>query len=692
MSQYLDTLNTNQRKAATQIHGYELMLAGAGTGKTHTLISRVAYMIEQGIHPANILLLTFTRKASMEMQTRLKQYIGEQGGMVQAGTFHSFIWKVLQANKQKLGLDEHMRILDSGDDETLLRSIRKAYLADKNLSKAELREVPSVSVIKDLLSFATNSMSTMEEAAQKKNCEAYFLYQDMVQDIVDAYRTAKEREHYYNFDDIMVIYLALLEQNQSFHDFINRQYPYVLCDEYQDTNLLQDAILRRMTDVYHNLCVVGDDNQSIYRFRAAEIENILNFESAHDNCQVVPLLENYRSTQEILDVSNAMMEESEEGIPKYLHGQTHGSKPKYWTVDDDRAAADKILEDIKEHHKLGVPYKNHCVLVRKALTSWYVERACMLAKIPYQKMGGKRFTEEKNVKVLLNCLRHCVLVRKALTSWYVERACMLAKIPYQKMGGKRFTEEKNVKVLLNCLRISQNDKDTMAWRGVLPEIPGVGAKSVEQLSQLAGEHGVDVLLNAKKYGFPLRVQTALQVLQQFWVRIQTPLYVKDKLSVAGVFYTNLLEGQIQRTSSSTEKDKIAERLKKLKPELEMLIDMSEDMRSVSNFLDDLTLDAKVEPTQGDDVLMISTIHSAKGLEWEHVYVLHPVEDVFVDWNASMEDIAEERRVLYVALTRAKKTLTLVQAEMMQLNGKMVFTQMSRYLDTPKVRQTLEFQS
>ena len=645
MNQYLDTLNTNQRKAATQIHGYELMLAGAGTGKTHTLISRVAYMIEQGIHPANILLLTFTRKASMEMQTRLKQYIGEQGGMVQAGTFHSFIWKVLQANKQKLGLDEHMRILDSGDDETLFRSIRKAYLADKNLSKAELREVPSVSVIKDLLSFATNSMSTMEEAAQKKNCEAYFLYQDMVQDIVDAYRTAKEREHYYNFDDIMVIYLELLEQNQSFHDFINRQYPYVLCDEYQDTNLLQDAILRRMTDVYHNLCVVGDDNQSIYRFRAAEIENILNFESAHDNCQVVPLLENYRSTQEILDVSNAMMEEAEEGIPKYLHGQTHGSKPKYWTVDDDRAAADKILEDIKEHHKLGIPYKNHCVLVRKALTSWYVERACMLAKIPYQKMGGKRFTEEKNVKVLLN-----------------------------------------------CLRISQNDKDTMAWRGVLPEIPGVGAKSVEQLSQLAGEHGVDVLLNSKKYGFPLRVQTALQVLQQFWVRIQTPLYVKDKLSVAGVFYTNLLEGQIQRTSSSTEKDKIAERLKKLKPELEMLIDMSEDMRSVSNFLDDLTLDAKVEPTQGDDVLMISTIHSAKGLEWEHVYVLHPVEDVFVDWNASMEDIAEERRVLYVALTRAKKTLTLVQAEMMQLNGKMVFTQMSRYLDTPKVRQTLEFQS
>lgn len=645
MSQYLDTLNTNQRKAATQINGYELMLAGAGTGKTHTLISRVAYMIEQGIHPANILLLTFTRKASMEMQTRLKQYIGEQGGMVQAGTFHSFIWKVLQANKQKLGLDEHMRILDSGDDETLLRSIRKAYLAEKNLSKAELREVPSVSVIKDLLSFATNSMSTMEEVAQKKNCEAYFLYQDMVQDIVDAYRIAKEREHYYNFDDIMVIYLELLEQNQSFHDFINRQYPYVLCDEYQDTNLLQDAILRRMTDVYHNLCVVGDDNQSIYRFRAAEIENILNFESAHDNCQVVPLLENYRSTQEILDVSNAMMEEAEEGIPKYLHGQTHGSKPKYWTVDDDRAAADKILEDIKEHHKLGIPYTNHCVLVRKALTSWYVERACMLAKIPYQKMGGKRFTEEKNVKVLLN-----------------------------------------------CLRISQNDKDTMAWRGVLPEIPGVGAKSVEQLSQLAGEHGVDVLLNAKKYGFPLRVQTALQVLQQFWVRIQTPLYVKDKLSVAGVFYTNLLEGQIQRTSSSTEKDKIAERLKKLKPELEMLIDMSEDMRSVSNFLDDLTLDAKVEPTQGDDVLMISTIHSAKGLEWEHVYVLHPVEDVFVDWNASMEDIAEERRVLYVALTRAKKTLTLVQAEMMQLNGKMVFTQMSRYLDTPKVRQTLEFQS
>lgn len=645
MSQYLDTLNTNQLQAATTIQGYELMLAGAGTGKTHTLISRVAYMIEQGIRPEQILLLTFTKKAAMEMKTRLIKYAGYYGSQVEAGTFHSFIWNMMRSYQNRLHLDEHMRILDAGDDETLFRSIRKAYLEEKHLSKAECKEFPSVSVMMDLLSHSINSMTDIDTVAFDRGCEAFFNYQDMVMEIIDRYDLAKRREHYYNFDDLMMVWLDLLNTDRDFMEHINHRFPYVLCDEYQDTNVLQDRILEKMTCIHHNLCVVGDDNQSIYRFRAAEIENILTFEERHTGCHVIPLLENYRSTQEILDVSNAMMEDAREGIPKKLHGQTHGDRPVYVMTRDDRFAADYLVQEIQKSYQQGIAYKDQCILVRKALTSWYVEKACMQAKIPYQKLGGRRFTEEKNVKVILNLLRLC-----------------------------------------------HNDKDTIAWRGVLPEIPGIGPRSVEQLSLAAGDGGIDIIYHHDKYiKKSVRIASQLQPMVNYWAYVQNCGKVSEKIHQAGVFYSQMLQAQLQRTSSDKEKERIEKRLGSLKSEIAMLEDMAGDMRSVSKFIDDMTLDAITEKNAGQDILTISTIHSAKGLEWEHVYVLHPIEEVFVDWNASLEDIAEERRVLYVALTRAKSRLRLVQAQMMQLNGRYIPTTMSSFLDSDKVRNTLDWQ-
>lgn len=640
----LENLNQEQYKAATILNGYELMLAGAGTGKTHTLISRVAWMLEQGVYPEQILLLTFTKKAAAEMKDRLVKYAGEAGRRVEAGTFHSFIWKMMQCYQEQLGLPKHMRILDKGDDEILFRTRRKFYLDGSGLSKEECKEFPSVTELLTLISNAVNRMVDIEYEAFQEELESFFNYKDMALELIADYERCKEEEAYYNFDDLMKVWLQALKTNEVLKMQMNRRYMYVLCDEYQDTNLLQDAILKEMTETSGNLCVVGDDNQSIYRFRAAEIENILSFEETHENCQVIALTENYRSTQEILDVSNAMMVHATEGIPKVLHGQTHGNKPAYVMTADDRVAADYIVKAIQYHRR------------------------------------------ESQVKLS----EQCVLVRKALSSWYLEQALIKAKIPFQKFGGKRFVDERNVKVILNILRLTLHPKDAIAWRGVLQEVPGIGPRSVEQLSAAASGAGLAILTNTAQYmrrGMTLQMQ--LQPVAELLKQLELCSTVSDKISKAGEFYETMLKRQLTKTSSDKEAEKVETRLRDLPNEVATLCDMAGKARSVKQFLDDVTLDEPLNQTN-TEVLTISTIHSAKGLEWEHVYILHPVEEVFHDWNASVQDLAEERRVLYVAMTRAKKMLKFVQAESMQLNGRVVLTSMSSFLTPSDVQSTMRF--
>lgn len=638
--EFLDKLNDQQYKAATIVDGYELMLAGAGTGKTHTLISRVAYLISQGISPDNILLLTFTNKAAHEMKERLVRDIGLSGKRVTAMTFHSFACQMLRQYQFLLHTPDY-RIIDGGDDETLLRHLRKGYMDGKGMSKAEQREFPSVSKLRNAISLMINKQTSYMDVVMELDEESLADYAQECMELIDVYQAEKKKNDYLNFDDMLVVLVDLLKNDDNFGRLLSSRFTYIMCDEYQDTNRLQEMILTELTKTNKNLCVVGDDNQSIYRFRAADIYNILSFEERHPGCQVVPLTYNYRSTQDVLDVSNEMMKYAKEGIPKYLQGQCYGDKPLFVTCKNDKSAANYIVDEVVSRYRAGIPLSEQAVLVRKAMGSTYVEQECLSRGIPTRKYGGQKFLEQKNVKIVLS-----------------------------------------------YMRLAVSDTDELAWRSILQEYPGIGFASIEKLIAAAKISGVDIAFSTLKY-LPksMRIYTSLADFRTFYDKFRLTTTIAEKLQTIEVHYSNLLDRQLKRTSSDKEAEKITKRMQSLHSDVQVLIDLAADTRSVSSFLDNLTLDMQKE-NEESDALIISTIHSAKGLEWDSVYLLHPVEDVFSDWNATTESMNEERRVMYVALTRAKNHLQLVKADSMMLNGKIIQPQTSSFLNYPDVMRTM----
>lgn len=637
---FLDSLNAEQRKAATIVDGYELMLAGAGTGKTHTLITRVAYLIANGVPAYQILLLTFTNKAAQEMRERLVSYVGADGEQVTAMTFHSFAMKMFREYQSMLSLPKY-RVLDDGDDDTLMRGIRKTYLDGSTLTKEQIKEFPPVGVLRRVISISKNQQVTVNAAISSMDNQVLQNYREEVLVVLLNYEAEKQRCHYVTFDDMLVKFLELLRSRPVFLESMSERYRYVMCDEYQDTNCLQEKILRLLTKKQGNLCVVGDDNQSIYKFRSADIQNILTFEERYPGCNVVSLVQNYRSTQEILDVSNAMMTHAEEGIPKQLIAQMHGDMPRLVNCADDKEAAAYLVAKVKERQQQGIALSDQSVLVRQARGSAYVEQECVRQKVPFVKYGGKRFVEQHTVRMAIS-----------------------------------------------YLRLALNDKDELAWRMVLQEYPGIGGRTISQILDKLVVSGVDVVLHPMKYLISIKAATALSDFENFWDTFCKQTTVAGKIRAAEAHYGNLLVRQYERTTSEKEVERIVKEKQALSGDMEILRDMAGSSRSVQDFLDNLMLDAQAEK-EWKDALVISTVHSAKGLEWDVVYVLHPVKEVFSDGNPGDEqETAEERRILYVALTRAKFQMELVQASKMMLNGKVVQSHLSSFLSHRDVFQTL----
>lgn len=641
-SEFLDNLNLQQRQAATIIDGYELMLAGAGTGKTHTLISRVAYMIEQGVPAYRILLLTFTTKAAKEMRDRLVSYVGDAGKGVCAMTFHAFVLKMLRDYRAMLNIPEYT-VISAADDSSLFRSVRNGYL--ESFSKEQKKEFPSASVLRSVLSDSINKQMDIRVAMAAVEDESLEKYMNESLDIIQLYGAKKKAFDYVNYDDLLQVFMDVLNSNEFFVNALTDRFAYVMCDEYQDTNCLQERILQKLTSKNHNLCVVGDDNQSIYRFRAAEIENILSFSNRYPNCQVVPLTENYRSTQEILDVSNAVMEHVTVGIPKWLTGQCHGDKPLYVMSVDDVRAASHILDGVVYRHRyMGVPLSQMAVLVRHSQGSAYVEQEC-------SKRG-------------IDCVKY---------------------------GGRKFLEKHSVNVLLSYLRLSLNDHDDLAWRNVLGEYPGIGAVTIEKLVPRLVEHGIGVVLHPERhFKQSVKLKAVFADFRGFWERFESSIRIVDKLNMTGTYYSNLLARRLERTSSDKEAEALKKFMNELSDDVEILKSMSVGLRSIRSFLDNMSLDGQTDDDENKDSLVISTIHSAKGLEWDTVFLLHPVDEVFNDWSGDSEALSEERRVMYVALTRAKNHLELVQAKHMVVHGQYVESTMSQFLDFPDVKNTLNF--
>ena len=630
MIDYKKELNASQYKAITTTEGPLLFLAGAGVGKTRTLVYRVAYLLENHIDPERILLLTFTNKAAKEMKERIVSLVGEVGNRITACTYHSFCASWLRLYGDLVGLTNHFSIIDGSDMEEIIAMARTELGI-----KAE-RGFPRPATIAAIASSMINEELSLSQVLEKNRYERYQFYEPEIEAILEKAKEIKEQDHLANYDDLMVYFLQLLEEHDEIREKLEKQYQYIMIDEYQDTNNIQDNIVLNIRKKNHNIVVVGDDHQSLYAFRGANVENIIHFPQRFKDCQIIQLMDNYRSNQEILDLANHVIANyATEGFPKTLKAQfLKEKKPHHVLVSNTSKQTQKILSLIKDKHSMGIPYHEMAVLYR-----WGFESAEM--------------------EVALNTV----------------------KIPFVKYGGKKFLEKEHIKDLLAFLKIRLNPHDEISWFRILKIHEGIGNVYARQIAAECRIDGIDALSNTKYfkrkyYRDLLSLHQALQVsMSKEWTE-----FFSDFID----YYKETKRTDISTMKTSNEnKDAMMEHLEDVITEdLNILLQLSSDYHTASEFLDDLNLDATGNTEDDGDTLVLSTVHSAKGLEFDTVFILDCVDEVFPSTRSSergSKEDNEELRCFYVAITRAKNDLWLFSPEVIRKFNRPLYTSVSHYL-------------
>jgi DNA helicase-2/ATP-dependent DNA helicase PcrA len=589
-------LNERQREAATAGNSPLLILAGAGTGKTNTLAHRVAHLLMQGTPPERILLLTFTRRAALEM-TRRAQRVVQATGATQAtvrlpwsGTFHSVANKLIRKNCQRVGLDERFSVLDRGDAADLL-DVARHELGFSKVDGEDARRFPRKDTCLAIYSHRVNTQGSL--AATLESTFPWCMeWETELKKLFQGFVEKKLSNQALDYDDLLLYWHAMMADEALARD-IGENWDHVLVDEYQDTNVLQAEILQRLRPSGEGLTVVGDDAQSIYSFRAASVENILNFGSEYKDTNTVVLEENYRSTQVILDSANELIGKS------LRSNKPAGPKPRYVTVADDAAQAKYVVTRVLEAREQGV-----------------------------------------------ELMRQAVLFRSSHHSDALELELVRRNIPYVKYGGLKFLEAAHVKDALSVLRWADNPKNRVAaWRA-LQLLPGVGPKGAERI--FMGFEGGSFSWEGLKTG-----SEDLNALMQFLGNPQTSWF--GQMQRVREWYAPILERKYDAAEVRM-------------ADLVQLERVSEGFETRETFLTELALDPPSAtsdlagpPLLDEDYLVLSTVHSAKGQEWEAVYLLHVSDGNFPNEFAAgkPEQIEEERRLLYVAMTRAKASLDLI---------------------------------
>lgn len=602
----LASLNPQQHAAV--VHGDRplLIVAGAGTGKTKTLVHRVAWHIAQGIDPMRILLLTFTRRAAGEMLRRAEALVRSLPGRnvplgstaslrIWGGTFHAMATRLLRRYGQAIGLPPDFTIHDQTDSQDLMHAVR----TELGLAKNEKR-FPQKATCLAIYSRCINARETLDDVLTQRFpwCQSW---RWELARLFDAYVQRKEKARVLDYDDLLTHWLALL-QHPAAGAHIRGLFDRILVDEYQDTNRLQAEILYAISPEGKGLTVVGDDAQSIYSFRGATVENILEFPRRYPDAAVIALEQNYRSTEPILQAANAIMAEASRTYPKTLwSGRTSGQKPVLVTCEDEDCQATQVARQILEHRESGVALRQQAVLFRAS--------------------------------------HHSILLEAELQR---------RDIPFQKYGGLKFVEMSHVKDLLAYLRLAENPRDTVAGLRVLGLLPGIGPAWAHRLMQALEEQGDFSAWMAHK------VPQATAELWPDFVALLHHLHstsepVATQLERVRIFYQPLLEFTYDNPVPRAR-------------DLAQIVQVGTQYPDRRTFLAELALDPpnSTQDLAGparhdDDYLVLSTIHSAKGLEWDVVYVIHAADgDIPSDMATnSPEEIEEERRLFYVALTRAK---------------------------------------
>lgn len=613
----MDNLNDRQKEAVLYNEGPLLIIAGAGAGKTKTLTTKIAYLIEEkNIPPYNILAITFTNKAAKEMKDRLQLLIGDLAKKIQVSTFHSFGLKLLRENYNTLGYDANFVIMDSDDSLTVVKKIIKDMGYDP--------KVYNPRAIRNKISSCKNEMLS-PEAYEKY---AISDYEKVIYEVYKKYEIKLQRNNSVDFDDLLLLPIELFKQNPSVLEKYQNLYQYILIDEYQDTNEAQYILTKLISAKNRRITCVGDDSQSIYSFRGANYKNILNFEKDYKDAKTILLEQNYRSTSTILDAANQVIKNNKQRKDKNLWtARGNGEKIKYYRAYNERDEAQYVIRKIKELANRNVEYKDIAIL--------------------YRTNAQSRVLEEEMLK---------------------------ENMPYRVIGSFYFYSRKEIKDLIAYLRLIHNSKDNVSLLRVINTPKrGIGLKTIDNLTQKADLEGISIY-EAIASGKELEFKNIIE---------------KLKVVAEGLTLTELIDKVLD--ASGLKKDLESEKSLEAEIRLENLEEFKsitktfeerEGLISLEDFLLEISLISDVEEYKDDpNRISLMTVHSVKGLEFDHVFVVGMEEGIFPHINSLMEntELEEERRLCYVAITRAKDDLHLVNARRRTLFGKEQVNPVSRFV-------------
>ena len=636
-----DSLNAEQARAATFGDAPLLVIAGAGTGKTRTLIHRVAHLIERGVAAERILLLTFTRRAAGEMLSRAERLVGSAGARVHGGTFHSVGHRLLRQFGTAAGLPADFTIMDQGDAQDLMQLSRGALGFAKSAKR-----FPKKETLHYLYSRHVNTELPIDELLHRE-LPHFLEYEEQIVALFADYTLRKQERNLVDYDDLLLFWATMLEASPELAARIAGLYDHVLVDEYQDTNLLQARILRGMCAGHRRLTVVGDDAQSIYSFRGAHFRNILDFPKQFPGATLVTLAQNYRSTQPILTLSNTLISRAEERFTKDLWSTREGGEPPWLVTAKDEAQQTRFVVDrVLQLHEGGVPLREMAVLFRAGYMSADLEIE--------------------------------------LTN---------RKIPFEKWGGLKFLEAAHVKDVLAFLRVSDNPRDEVSWYRILMLMPGIGDSTARALMASMQERAWDPDAFTHLIA-PPRAREAHRALALLLRQLRGlaggedgGARVANDITAIRALYDTVLREKYDRPEARL-------------ADLDQLRTIAAGYPGRGAFLAALALDppSSTQDLAGgseseSDALVLSTVHSAKGKEWKAVFLIWAVDGWFPSSRAVEEpdELEEERRLMYVALTRAKDELVVVYP--MQVYGSRrgadySIDQLSRFLDRG-VRATMQ---
>ena len=625
----VQNMNENQLKAILKTQGAVMVIAGAGSGKTRVLTNRIAYLIaEKNVLESNILAITFTNKAAKEMKERIYSLVGETSKYIWINTFHSMCVRILRQHIDLLGYNKNFTILDTSEQKTIIKNIVK----ELNLSEDSYQP-------NNILKIISNSKNSMISVNEMK-AQARFGFMKNVAEIYEYYQKYLKKNSVLDFDDLMLKTIVLFEKHPEVLAIYQNKFEYIHVDEYQDTNVIQYKLIKMLSEVHKNICVVGDDDQSIYSWRGACSDNIINFEKDYEDVEVIFLDQNYRSNSTILDAANAVIKNNTDRKDKALWSENKGGdKITVYSAANDKDETDDIAKKILDLKAQDIDYKDIAILYRAN----YLSRS-------------------------------------------MENSCMAFGIPYKLIGSLKFLQRQEIRDLLAYMNVIVNRNDEFSLRRII-NVPkrGIGASSMAKIDNYAEQYGLslfEALKNIDMIGVSKKITTNIHLLTQLIEKYsQTEQYTIEDL-IVGIYKDSGYESMLKESADAYAESRI-ENISELVSSAKQFSSMNDNL---IDFISEMSLTSDADDENEDDSVVLSTVHAAKGLEYRVVFIMGLEENLFPsirDAESSEDErnkMEEERRLAYVAITRAKEKLFMSYANRRMQFGSIKNNKRSRFLD------------